>query len=214
MRKLGLALSLALWALAPAHAQNNFRMPPTAGVSVLGVQVVTACGAGALSITLPGYLSMDTTGALCTNASGGGGGGAVTIADGADVTQGAKADSAWVSGDGTVVALLKNLATGVASPVPTNPKTTTQAKVTIAVTNTYQQAIASSASRVGCTIQYIAVAGTKGYVFLGAAPADTTTSFQLTNGQTLNCNIGGVAVAQDAIQVTATATDIFIVANQ
>lgn len=93
-------------------------------------------------------------------------------------------------------------------------KTTTQAKVTIAVTNTYQQALAASSTRAGCTIQYVSVAGSKGYVFLGSAPADTTTSFQLTNGQSLNCAIGGVSVATDAIQVTGTATDIFVVSNQ
>lgn len=45
-------------------------------------------------------------------AGGGGAGGAVTLADGADVTQGAKADAAWVSGDGTVISLLKKVATG------------------------------------------------------------------------------------------------------
>lgn len=47
------------------------------------------------------------TGAGGGGGSGGGGGGAVTIADGADVAQGAKADAAWVSGDGTEIALLK-----------------------------------------------------------------------------------------------------------
>lgn len=93
-------------------------------------------------------------------------------------------------------------------------KTTTEAKVTVAVTNTYQQALASSATRFGCTIQYIAVAGTKGYVFFGSSPADTTTSFQLTNGQTISCAVGGVVVATDAVQVTGTGTDIFIVSNQ
>lgn len=39
-----------------------------------------------------------------------GGGGAVTIADGADVAQGAVADAAWVAGDGTVIAILKAIA--------------------------------------------------------------------------------------------------------
>lgn len=41
---------------------------------------------------------------------GGGGGGAVTVADGADVAQGAVADAAWTSGSGSVVALLKAIA--------------------------------------------------------------------------------------------------------
>lgn len=44
------------------------------------------------------------------SSAGGGGGGPVTVADGADVTQGAKADVAWVAGDGTVVSLLKKIA--------------------------------------------------------------------------------------------------------
>lgn len=39
----------------------------------------------------------------------GGGGGPVTIADGADVTQGAIADAAYTSGSGTVVSVLKGL---------------------------------------------------------------------------------------------------------
>lgn len=43
---------------------------------------------------------------------GGGGGGATTIADGADVAQGAKADAAWSgAGDATVVSALKTVAT-------------------------------------------------------------------------------------------------------
>ncbi len=104
-------------------------------------------------------------------------------------------------------------ATGATWVVGPQAKTTTQAKVTVAVTNTYQQALASSASRAGCTLQYIAVAGTKGYVFFGATPADTTTSFQLTNGQSINCSLGE-GIATDAVQVTATGTDIFIVSNQ
>lgn len=41
---------------------------------------------------------------------GGGSGGAVTLADGADVAQGTKADAAWVSGSGTVISLLKTIA--------------------------------------------------------------------------------------------------------
>jgi hypothetical protein len=91
--------------------------------------------------------------------------------------------------------------------------TTTQAKVTIATTNTYQQALASNTSRKGATIQYIGVAGAIGYVYFGSAPADTTTSFQLSPGQILSANFGGV-IATDTIQVTGTGTDIFIVASQ
>lgn len=39
-----------------------------------------------------------------------GGGGAVTVADGADVAQGSVSDPAWTSGDGTVIGLLKKIA--------------------------------------------------------------------------------------------------------
>lgn len=42
-------------------------------------------------------------------AGGGGGGGAVTIANGADVTQGAIADAAYSSGSGTIVSILKGI---------------------------------------------------------------------------------------------------------
>lgn len=100
------------------------------------------------------------------------------------------------------------------STVSSTGKTTTQAKVTVAATNTYQTGLAASSTRAGCTIQYVAVAGTKGYVYFGSAPADTTTSFQLTNGQSLSCAVGGVAVATDIITITATQNDIFIVSNQ
>ena len=107
------------------------------------------------------------------------------------------------------------LVPGVNAYVTDGPrKTTTQAKVTISVTNTFQQALASASTRAGCTLQYIAVAGSKGYVFFGSAPGDTTTSYQLTNGQSISCAIGGFGVATDAVQVTATGTDIFVVSNQ
>lgn len=47
---------------------------------------------------------------LPRSVGGGGGGGAATIADGADVAQGARADAAWSSGSGSVIAILKALA--------------------------------------------------------------------------------------------------------
>jgi len=39
----------------------------------------------------------------------------IDVPDGKDVTQGAKADAAWVSGSGSVIAILKNIAAGIAS---------------------------------------------------------------------------------------------------
>jgi len=48
-------------------------------------------------------------------AAASGGGGPVTIADGADVAEGSVADAAWVSGNGTVISLLKKIASSGAS---------------------------------------------------------------------------------------------------
>ena len=78
---------------------------------------------------LPGHLEFGRTAAgqnvpvqvladgSVVTTGGGGGGGAVTIADGADVTQGAKADAAWTSGNGTVISLLKKIASAGGSAV-------------------------------------------------------------------------------------------------
>lgn len=62
---------------------------------------------------------VQTTGhSLNVNVTGGGaGGGAATVADGADVAEGAKADTAWTSGSGSVVAILKGIYTQLVSLV-------------------------------------------------------------------------------------------------
>lgn len=63
------------------------------------------------NLTSLDYLDVlvDDSGNLITS-GGGGGGGAVTIADGADVAQGARSDAAWSgSGNGTTISLLKAL---------------------------------------------------------------------------------------------------------
>ena len=93
-------------------------------------------------------------------AGGGGASGPVTIADGADVTQGAKADAAWVSGAGSVISLLKTIASSGAAagltdaqlratPVPVSgPLTDAQIRATpvpvsvgtVPVTGTFFQA--------------------------------------------------------------------------
>lgn len=65
---LGLGLALCV---TPAQAQTPFSMPPPAGVVVLGVQVVTTCGAVSLGTTQPAYVAMNAQGQLCTNAGGG-----------------------------------------------------------------------------------------------------------------------------------------------
>lgn len=64
-----------------------------------------------------GWVQCDNAGQVKTTGSGGGGG-AVTVADGADVTQGAVADAAYASGSGTVVAILKGIYASVTGAIP------------------------------------------------------------------------------------------------
>src|SRR6266481_6335678 len=73
MKKLWLALGLLLClGLAPAQAQTKFTMPAPAGIFLGGYQVVTTCGtASGLASGNLAFGAMDTTGAICTNATGG-----------------------------------------------------------------------------------------------------------------------------------------------
>jgi hypothetical protein len=67
-------------------------------------------------------LQLDTNGFLKVNVvAGGAGGGAVTVADGADVTQGAKADAAWTTGSGSAIAILKAIDRDVLTPAALTP---------------------------------------------------------------------------------------------
>lgn len=83
---------------------------------------------------------------------------------------------------------------------------------TIAVTNTFQQALAARDARTGCTLQNT---GTNAmYVYFGAtADATIAKSFKLTAGQSISCGIGNV-ILTDAIQITGTATEAYAVASQ
>lgn len=92
-------------------------------------------------------------------------------------------------------------------------KTSTQTKITIAVTNTFQTALAASTLRLGCFIQNN---GTHTmYVFFGSStPADLTTSIQLSAGQAVICSTGTGGVATDAILITGTANDVAVVSSQ
>ncbi len=80
--------------------------------------VVTTCGSlpqayAAGSTRQP---TVDVNGNTCVGSTSSSGV-AVTIADGADVAEGAKADSAWVSGSGSAISILKNIANGIASSI-------------------------------------------------------------------------------------------------
>lgn len=77
----------------------------------VGAQAVATCGTKALTAGIIYPITQDLTGTICT-AGGGGGGGAVTIADGADVTQGTIADAASTAGGaGTISAKLRLMTT-------------------------------------------------------------------------------------------------------
>lgn len=102
-------------------------------------------------VTSTSTTTVNTTGGagLPTGTGGGGGGvggGAVTIADGADVTQGAKADTAWTSGSGSVIALLKAIASGVVSAIPAGTNTIGNVGSVLAVTNGWTPLLANALS--------------------------------------------------------------------
>lgn len=146
MRRTLLAFTFlaALLASAPAPAQVT-------GGNTTGT-VVSTCGTLAVAYIAgrPGPITVDTTGKLCDTGSGGGGG-AATIADGADVAEGATADAAATPGStGTVSAKLR-LLTAMLSPVAPATATATrsillgaQATTTAVNPTTGQQAALSS----------------------------------------------------------------------
>lgn len=103
-------LSLLPLALSSALAQSVSSWPPPAGT--IAFLCVYNAVAPTMTTGLPGYVQCDINGQVKTTASGGGGGGAVTIADGADVTQGAIADAAATAGStGTLSAKLRLMTT-------------------------------------------------------------------------------------------------------
>ncbi len=103
---------------ATASASQNIVQPASWLALTVGSNTFGACidvtGSASNVVVLTGGSGLPTG---AGGGSGGGGGGAVTVADGADVALGAKADAAWASGSGSVIALLKNIAAGVASPL-------------------------------------------------------------------------------------------------
>ena len=69
------------------------------------------------TVTVTGALTDAQLRATPVPVSGASGGGPATIADGADVATGTTSDAAWISGAGTVIALLKKIATAGGSAV-------------------------------------------------------------------------------------------------
>ena len=99
------------------------------------------------------------------------------------------------------------------APYPWNLNTVT-INSTISVTSTFQSALAvQSGGRHGCLIQNT---GTHTeYVYFGAiASATTSNAFQISPGQTISCaSVYGV-IAQDAVNITGTAGDGYVVTSQ
>lgn len=101
-------MNRSLWAALAATIACAL-MPSLVQAQTAVPTVVSACGNVTFVPGLGGSPTVDVNGVLCTNS--GGGGGAITVANGADVAQGNTADAAWTSGAGTVISLLKAIAT-------------------------------------------------------------------------------------------------------
>lgn len=121
MKRLFLALgALFLLSGGVAHAQVT-------------TKVVGTCGTQSFTAGSMQYPTQDTTGAACGSGGGGGGGGAVTIADGANVTQGSIADPVVASGaSGTVESYLRTIKDSAVSTTPSTVNITQVAGATVA----------------------------------------------------------------------------------
>lgn len=115
MWKLWLALCFAVLGFAPAQAQQ-IGYPFPAGI----VGLACAYNASPPAALTGQYVLVQCNANGTLLGAGSGGGGAVTIADGADVTQGAMADAACATDTGTCTAqaLAKRLNQLASSPIP------------------------------------------------------------------------------------------------
>jgi hypothetical protein len=111
-----------------------------------------------------------------------------------------------------VLTLLVILMGSAAGAAPQKVASNVVAGVTIAVTNTFQQALPSF-PRFSCLIQY--TGGNTGYVFFGPiGNATTANSIQLKAQQGVSCANVDDTVITDAVNVSGTATDTFVVYQQ
>lgn len=93
------------------------------------------------------------------------------------------------------------------------PGTTTTANSTIAIGNTFQNALSASATRKGCLLQN--TSGEIMYIYFGTLGSATlTNTLQIVSGQSISCNTGGI-VLTDAVGVTGpTAGNTYVVISQ
>lgn len=102
--------------------------PPATAQSNLGGKVVATCGTPGAFPTAgrPSGFTVDPTGKLCTDASGGGGGDATAANQTLQITQetltnttlGLQADPAYTSGSGSTIAILKGIYVSVNGSIP------------------------------------------------------------------------------------------------
>lgn len=164
-------------ALAAVFALATVSFSPAADAQITAT-VVSVCGTppGTYTAGQPRPVTQDTTGKLCDQGSAGGGG-AVTIAAGADVTEGNITDAAWSgTGNGTLDAILKAIALQALSATPSLVNLT-QVNSTTLLTGTGAQGAGSP--RVTVAIDSATVAGSPslpaGTALIGKTGIDQTT---------------------------------------
>jgi hypothetical protein len=111
------ATNTAYCKLGASATTSDIAIPPASWFAfTVGAATQLTC----ITSTSTTTVNMVGGSGLPTGAGGGGGGsgGAVTIASGADVAQGAIGDTAWVSGNGTTIGLLKAIVGAVNAAIP------------------------------------------------------------------------------------------------
>lgn len=136
---------------------------------------------------------------------GGGGGGAVTIADGADVTQGAKADTAATSDTGTfsIVALMKRLLQHLTSII-TN---TTGAPVQMATVQEGADIVLSAGAN------QVAASALSGRQGVWISNKDTAINMRW-GGSSVAANKGAILFPQSTVWVPINAAGVLYVAPE
>lgn len=139
-------------------------------------------------------LQVDANGNLITTAASGGN--AVTVADGADITQGAKADAAWSgSGAGSVIAVLKKLVASLAATISVSA--VGRKYYTVAASQTAQALGTGAIGDVLSSITYIPATTAAGVVTAidGTGGGAVTVSLFVGGGTTALTNLAPVTVA-------------------
>lgn len=173
------------------------------GQALQTVRVVATCATQSLAVGILTYASVDVTGTLCT-AAGGGGGGAVTIADGAAVTIGAKADNKSTATDTTAISLIS-----IMKEISFMEQNPASRAVTNVGTFATQSAITAAASSIaaGAFVSGSILSGAlaSGAISNGADVAEgTTTVDRCTTTDTTACTVVGLLKQNNFLMGTPT----------